>query len=108
MSRISTQTQRTLRTQRSRAKLKGTEKRPRLSLRISNKYVDAQVVNDSASKTVAHARTTKKDAEKIASALAAELKKAKVTAVVMDRGSKKYHGVIAVVADGLRKEGINL
>lgn len=108
MSRISTSTQRTLRVLRTRTKLKGTTERPRLAVRVSNKAIEAQIIDDSTSKTIFGASGSKAKSDELVKAIAAGAKKHKVTAVVFDRGAKQYHGVIANIADGLRKEGINL
>lgn len=108
MSRVSTDSQRKLRVLRTRAKLKGTAQRPRLSLRISNRAIDAQAIDDSVSKTLASASSKKQDVDGLVKSLSSGLKKAKITDLVLDRGAKKYHGVVATVAEGLRKEGINL
>ena len=84
MSRISAQSQRELRVLRTRTKLKGSPQRPRLSLRISNRAIEAQVIDDTASKTLASAISKKQDTAGLVSSLSAALKKAKIKALVLD------------------------
>lgn len=107
---------------RVRAKLHGTQARPRLIVHKSNKYVYLQAVNDDAGVTVASANDVKirkavtKGSEvtktataiKATEALLVSLKKAKVTAVVFDRGQYKYHGRVKAVAQALRDGGIEV
>lgn len=107
---------------RVRAKLHGTQARPRLTVHKSNKYVYLQAVNDDAGVTVASANDVKirkavtKDSQetktataiKATEALLVSLKKAKVTAVVFDRGQYKYHGRVKAVAQALRDGGIEV
>lgn len=110
------------RRRRVRAKLNGTADRPRLTVHKSNKYVYLQAVNDDKGVTVASANDVKirkavkkgKELTKTAAAveatkeLLASLKKAKVKAVVFDRGQYKYHGRVKAVAQALRDGGIEV
>lgn len=102
------------RAKRTRARLHGTAQRPRLSVHISNKHITAQIINDDTGKTLAYATTvgtklTGSMSEK-AAAIGTEIaklgKKAKVTQVVFDRGSRLYAGRLAALADAARKEGL--
>ena len=102
------------RAKRTRARLHGTAPRPRLSLHISNKHISAQIINDDTGKTLAYATTvgtklTGSMSEK-AAAIGTEIaklgKKAKVTQVVFDRGSRLYAGRLSALADAARKEGL--
>ena len=102
------------RANRTRAKIHGTAERPRLSVHISNQHITAQIINDDESKTLAYATTvgskitgSKTDkATEIGKEIAAKAKKAKIKAVVFDRGSKLYAGRMAALADAARKEGL--
>lgn len=102
------------RANRTRAKIHGTAERPRLSVNISNKHIIAQLIDDDNSKTLAYATTvgsklkgSKKElAEQIGKEIAANAKKAKIKAVVFDRGAKLYAGRMAALADAARKEGL--
>jgi large subunit ribosomal protein L18 len=102
------------RANRVRTVVKGIQERPRLSVHISNLHVTAQVIDDSAGKTLAYASTVGKDAagtktERAAAVgqeIATKAKKAKVKQVAFDRGRRKYHGRIKALADAARKEGL--
>lgn len=100
---------------RTRSKIKGTEKRPRLSVYRSNRFMYAQLINDENRKTIVG--VSEKDlketlAGKIAKAKAVGVllaKKAgehKIKKVVFDRGSYLYHGRISGIADGAREGGL--
>jgi large subunit ribosomal protein L18 len=102
------------RASRVRTIVKGTPQRPRLSVHISNLHITAQVIDDSAGKTLAYATTVGKSAAGskteqaalVGKEIAAKAKKAKVKAVAFDRGSRKYHGRIKALADAARAEGM--
>lgn len=100
---------------RVRATVNGTAERPRLSVFISNRHIVAQVIDDTAHKTLAHVTTVgKKDREGsmteraawVGNEIAKQAKAAKVSRVVLDRGSKLYHGRVAALADAARKSGL--
>ncbi len=110
------------RKRRVRAKLHGTTLRPRLTVHKSNKYIYLQAINDEKGVTVASANDVKirkavtkgKELTKSVAAVEAtkamleSLKKAKVKAVVFDRGQYKYHGRVKAVAQALRDGGIEV
>ncbi len=110
--------QRIKRQKRVRAKIVGTSKRPRLTVFRSNKHLYLQVIDDSKGKTlVAGADFGKKRNYKgtksersilAAQELLEKLKDKKIKSLVLDRSYYKYHGRIKLVADTLRKGGINL
>ncbi len=100
---------------RVRATVIGSTERPRLSVFISNRHIVAQIIDDTAHKTLAYATTVgNKDskgsmverAELIGNDIAKQAKAAKVTQVVFDRGNKLYHGRVAALADAARKSGL--
>ncbi len=97
---------------RIRAKVKGTSERPRLAVFKSNRFVYAQLIDDTKSVTIAAAdsRTTKGTMTEGAVAVGAAIAKAAVgkgiTAVVFDRGGFKYQGLIAALADSARSNGL--
>lgn len=102
------------RANRTRAKIHGTAERPRLTVKISNLHITAQIVDDDAKKTLAYATTvgsklkgtkTEKCAE-IGKEIAVKAKKAKVSKVVFDRGANAYAGRLSALADAARKEGL--
>src|ERR1051326_7453391 len=93
---------------RVRSRVSGTTERPRLSVHVSNRHVVAQIIDDSANKTLAYASTVGQKAAAgtmtdraawVSEAIAKQAKTAKVSAVVFDRGSKLYHGRVAALAD---------
>lgn len=105
--------QRIKRHARIRAKISGTPERPRLAVFRSNRFVYAQLIDDTTATTLASAdsRTSKAaTARERAAAVGAEIaelgKKKGVTNVVLDRGGFQYQGVVAAFADGARKAGL--
>ncbi len=102
------------RQRRTRSKTKGTNDRPRLCVKISATNVSAQIINDETHSTVASATTigskvsgtmTEK-AEKIGEKIAKEASSKKINKVVLDRGSRQYHGRIKAFAEAARKNGL--
>ncbi len=102
---------------RIRKKLAGTPERPRLAVHFSNQHAYAQVIDDSAGRTLAAASTTEKDvvssgaankdvATKIGKLIAERAAKAGVTDVVFDRGGFLYHGKVKALADAAREGGL--
>ncbi len=104
---------------RVRKKILGTTVRPRLTIFRSNKYVYAQVIDDSQGKTLVSASLTEikklhEKKAKVASAfelgeyLAKEAVKQNILKVVFDRKGYRYHGRVKSLADGARKGGLEL
>lgn len=102
---------------RLRKKIAGTTERPRLVVNRSSRHLHAQLVDDSAGKTIAAASTIEADVRafegdksaksaKVGELLAARAKAAGVEAVVFDRGGHDYHGRIAALADAAREGGL--
>ena len=101
-----------------RARVAGSAERPRLSVHRSNRNLFAQVVDDSSGRSLFSVRTFGKEAvpggstvqagRAVGAAVADRLKERGVRALVLDRGGRKYHGVLAAVADGAREKGIDL
>lgn len=100
---------------RTRAKIKGTAERPRLSVFKSNRFIYVQLINDEVRKTILgvsekHLKETL--VGKIARAralgilLAKEAIDKKIKKVVFDRGSYSYHGRISGIAQGVREGGL--
>lgn len=92
------------RKQRVKAKIFGTAERPRLSVFRSNRYIYAQLIDDSAGRTLAAASS--KDARVVGLLIAEKAKKKGVNSAVFDRGAYKYHGRIKAVAEAAKKEGL--
>jgi len=108
-------TKRGLRKARVRSTVIGTPTRPRLAVHISNLHITAQLIDDSADKTLAYATTVgvKKlegslltKAEWIGTEIAKKAKDKKIKQVVFDRSGRIYHGRVAALADAARKEGL--
>jgi large subunit ribosomal protein L18 len=103
-----------LRKNRVRATVHGTADRPRLSVKISNMHVSAQIINDDKSVTLASATSVGKKignnlsekAKIIGGEIAVNAKKAKVKKVVFDRNGRIYHGRIKALADAARAGGL--
>ncbi|WP_419530547.1 50S ribosomal protein L18 [Haloferula sp.] len=101
---------------RIRRKVLGTADRPRLAVHYSNQHIYAQIIDDSAGKTLVSASTFDKSVEKSASNVACaesvgqlvaeRAKEAKVSAVVFDRGGHLYHGKIKALAEAAREAGL--
>lgn len=102
------------RANRTRAKIHGTEERPRLTVHISNLNVTAQIINDDTMSTLAYATTVGKKmtgsmsekAAQIGTEIAKLAKKANISKVVFDRGSRLYAGRMSSLAEAARKEGL--
>lgn len=103
---------RTRRHGRVRAKISGTATRPRLCVYKSNRYLHAQVVDDTVGTTILAGSTkgikgTKSEASvALGSLLASKIKAAGVEAIVFDRGGFRYAGRIAALAQAARDAGI--
>lgn len=97
---------------RVRAHVKGTEARPRLAVFKSNRFVSAQLIDDTAGKTVAaaHGREFKGSqtvqAKAVGGAIAKKAKAKGITSIVFDRGGYRYIGQVKVLADAAREEGL--
>ena len=104
---------------RSRKKLRKVSKlRPRLSVFRSGRHIYAQVIDDDAGRTVAHA-STKDDAFKgakgsnveaaaaVGKLVAERAQVAGISDVVFDRGSYIFHGRVKALAEAAREGGLN-
>lgn len=104
MSKIVTTDKRTRRHARTRAKISGTEERPRISIFKSNTKVYVSLVDDDKGNTLAAASGT--DIAKIGSALIDLAKKKKIEKAVFDRSGYIYTGKIKTLAEALRAGGL--
>jgi large subunit ribosomal protein L18 len=95
---------------RIRRKISGTPLRPRMTVFRSAKHIYAQVVDDVAGTTVAHASTlskTKSDAaKKVGATIAKILLEKGIDKVVFDRNGYLYHGRVRALADAAREAGL--
>ena len=90
----------------------GTAERPRLVVFRSLKHIYAQIVDDTAQRTLMTVTDqslsgTKTEKSVAVGKLVAEKAKASgITQVVFDRGGYQYHGRVKAVADGAREAGL--
>mgnify|MGYP005616890491 FL=1 len=98
-----------------RAKISGTRERPRLSIFRSNKFIYAQIIDDTTAKTIVSANDVKmtkgtktEHAKQIGADIAKLAMDNKISQVVFDRNGFKYTGRIKVVADSAREAGLKL
>jgi large subunit ribosomal protein L18 len=100
---------------RIRSVVSGTDKRPRLSVFVSNLHVTAQLIDDANQKTIGYVTTVgqktvsgtmTQKAEWVGTEIAKQAQSAKIKTVVFDRGGKLYHGRVAALADAARKAGL--
>jgi large subunit ribosomal protein L18 len=111
---------RVIRKKRTRSKIYGTNKRPRLSVYRSNRYTSAQLIDDDKGTTMVSvsekdikAKSKKlqgkaANALELGLALAEKALKKNIKSVVFDKGGNKYHGRVKQVAEGARKGGLKL
>lgn len=97
---------------RIRARVQGTPERPRLAVFRSNRFVSAQLIDDTAGKTIAasHGREFKgsqsAQAAAVGTAIAEKAKAAGITAIVFDRAGFRYGGQVKTLADAARAGGL--
>jgi large subunit ribosomal protein L18 len=102
-----------------RGQIKGTMKRPRLSVYRSNENIYAQIIDDTTSKTLVSCSTLDRsiqlelsngrtcEASRFMGKKLAELSlKKNITKIVFERGPYFYHGRIKALADGARAGGL--
>lgn len=107
------QQQRDRRRKRIRAKVFGTSEKPRLSVFRSNRYISAQLIDDTKGVTLASATTksmkggsSREKAVAVGKAIAEAAKKQNIALAVFDRGGYIYTGSLAALAEGAREGGL--
>lgn len=109
--------QRLKRHKRSKDKLLGSAKRPRVSIYKSNKYIYAQIIDDESGKTLGSFnqaqlkdnKGSKVEKSKLVGENLAEIAlKLKINEVTFDRSGYRYHGRVKAVAEGLREKGLKV
>ncbi len=106
------------RKERVRYKSKKVSKRNRLSVFRSNNHLYAQLIDDSNGITLASASSLEKSikdkklqrkeiAELIGKNIAKKIISKGIDKVAFDRGKYKYHGLIKILAEAARVEGLN-
>jgi large subunit ribosomal protein L18 len=119
MSKLDTREARLHRHVRVRAKIEGSEERPRLAVFRSATHIYAQVIDDASGRTVAEASTldsevkgqldgkTKSEQAKIVGTAVAQRANSKgIKQVVFDRGGFRYHGRVKALAEAAREAGL--
>ena len=104
---------RAARKRRVRAKIFGDANRPRLAVFRSSTGIYAQVIDDTAGRTLAAASSLKikkgsksEKAAEVGKLVAAAAQAAKIQTVVFDRGGFPYAGRIKILADAAREAGL--
>ena len=103
---------------RVRYKTKKVSKRNRLSVFRSNNHLYAQLIDDMNGITLASSSSLEKSikdkklqrkeiAELIGKNIAKKIISKGIDKVAFDRGKYKYHGLIKILADAARVEGLN-
>ncbi|MFL2520246.1 MAG: 50S ribosomal protein L18 [Alphaproteobacteria bacterium] len=106
------------RSEKIRYKLKKVSKRNRLSVFRSNTHIYAQLIDDIKGVTLASSSSTvksikdqklskKNTAEIVGKEIAKKIISIGIKDVSFDRGKYKYHGLIKILADSARSEGLN-
>ncbi len=99
---------------RIRGKISGTTEKPRMSVFRSNTQIYVQLIDDTASKTIATASslsikdkmTKKEQAAKVGEMIAQTATSVGISTIVFDRNGYLYHGRVKELADGARKGGL--
>ena len=116
INRPDTRSQRLKRHKRVRSKVSGTAARPRLNVFRSEKHIYAQIIDDTAGRTLVSASSVEKGfegsgsnkaaARQVGKTVAERAVKAGIEEVVFDRGGYIYHGRVQELAEGAREGGL--
>jgi large subunit ribosomal protein L18 len=112
---------RSVRHLRIRAKVQGTPERPRLAVFRSLSHIYAQLIDDTAQRTMVSADSRVPElkgriasggnvaaAKVVGELLAARAKARGIERVVFDRGGYQYHGRVKALAEGARAGGLQV
>lgn len=98
---------------RIRKQIASKDVRPRLSVYRSNKYIDAQIIDDTQGTTLVAATskgqkgaTYTERARATGKAIAEMAKQAGIERIVFDRNGYQYTGRVQALADGAREGGL--
>ena len=107
------------RKRRVRKKVTGTGERPRLTVFRSHKNISAQIIDDTAGRTLVAASSLEKAlrerlarggnkdaAQAVGAAVAAKAVQAGIERVVFDRNGYAFHGRVRELAEAARKGGL--
>ena len=117
IKKVSRNEMRKVRHARIREYISGTSERPRLCVFRSNANIEAQIIDDVKGVTLVSASSLEKElnlknggnieaAKVIGTEIAKRAKKAKIKAVVFDRGGYLYHGRVKALAEAAREGGL--
>ena len=106
------------RKERVRYKIKRVSKGKRLTVFRSNNHIYAQLIDDekgvtlasssSVDKTIKNMKLTKKEVEELfVKNIPKKTISKGISKVAFDRGKYKYHGLIKILAEAARVEGLN-
>ena len=105
------------RRRRVRAKVSGTAGRPRIAVFRSNRGLSAQLIDDSAGRTLAavnwyepelRALQKPERTQRAGAVLAERAQTAGVKEAVFDRGGYRYHGHVRAFAEAVREAGLTV
>lgn len=97
---------------RVRSRVQGTAARPRLVVNRSNRFVSAQLIDDTKGTTIAaaHGRAFKgaqsAQAKNVGEVIAKAAKARGITAAVFDRAGYRYTGLVKALAEAARESGL--
>lgn len=105
---------------RARNRIRATfSHKPRLSVFRSSSHIYAQLIDDTAGKTIAAASSLDKElreklksggnvaaAKAVGTLVAQRILKAGVKEIAFDRGASRYHGRVKALADAAREAGL--
>ncbi len=106
------------RKQRVRYKTKKVSNRKRLTVFRSNNHLYVQLIDDTSGKTLVASSSVEKSfrdkklsrkelAEMIGKDIAKKIISKGIDKVAFDRGKYKYHGLVKIIAESARVEGLN-
>ena len=106
------------RKERVRYKTKKVSNRKRLTVFRSNNHLYVQLIDDTSGKTLAASSSVEKSfrdkklsrkelAEMIGKDIAKKIISKGIDKVAFDRGKYKYHGLVKIIAESARVEGLN-
>lgn len=97
-----------------RYRIMGSAQRPRLAVYRSLNNLFAQLIDDENGKTLVSASSLKlkgslsSKAQEVGKEIASKAAAAKITSVVFDRGGFGYKGVIKLLAESARENGLKI
>lgn len=111
-----TRTRRKAIVRRVRAKIRGTEARPRLAVFRSNQGLYLQLIDDFKGRTLVAASalevkakgTKMEEAALVGKLLAEKAEKAGIKVAVLDRRFYKYHGRVRAAAEAVKEGGLKI